>query len=410
MQKEKLAIVSSYTDFCGNASYTRALAEGLAKHFDITVISLKVNLLRNGDSKAAKLHVKRICEQLRNFDCVNIQFEAGLFGANPRSIRKRFFAIANASKRLVLTMHRYHKKEKYPGLISLGKKLMKGRFKSFLHAIKAVAATNLLLPVYDSVIRYCKKNNYPILLHTERDRELIHTKFNYNGTFDHPLSFYDQQYYEKIRDDYSREDFCKHHALNEYNTFIGIFGFISENKGHETAIRAMKFLPEHYELLIFGSQHPHSIQLDVPIDEYIGDLMELIIELGLTCRVKFIRSLNDDEFLKAMIRCDFNILPYLEVNQGGSGIAALSLESLSKTIFSQNKAFFELEKYAPNSFKMFTIGNYLELAHAIQSYRKDDYEKSLIQYNKRYNIHTNAELYAKLVKMSGSKCINEHLI
>ena len=37
MTKQKLAIVSSYDELCGNASYTKALAEGLSVYFDVTV-------------------------------------------------------------------------------------------------------------------------------------------------------------------------------------------------------------------------------------------------------------------------------------------------------------------------------------------------------------------------------------
>lgn len=397
MNKEKLAIVSSYNDFCGNASYTRALAKGLSQHFEVTVISLNGELLRKGDAKAATLHIKRICEQLKTFDCVNIQFEAGLFGSDIRSIKKRFFVIAKACKNLTLTMHRYHAKEAYPGIVFLGKILLKAKLKTYLAAFKDAYAKNRYLPLYDSIIRYCKRKNFPIIIHTKRDRELIEIKFNYNRVFDHPLCFYDQDHIQSISQSYTRQDFCQSLALNEKKTYIGIFGFISNYKGHETAIRALKFLPENYELLIFGAQHPHTIKLEEPLNAYIESLLKLITSLKLSTRVKFYRSLNDDDFLKFMLGCDFNVLPYLEVNQGGSAIAALSLETNSNTIFSQNHAFFELEKYAGNSFKMFTIGNHHELAHAILSYRKSDYSSNLQDYHKNYNIHTSAELYKRLL-------------
>ena len=35
MVKEKLAIVSSYNDLCGNASYTKVLVDGLSENFDV---------------------------------------------------------------------------------------------------------------------------------------------------------------------------------------------------------------------------------------------------------------------------------------------------------------------------------------------------------------------------------------
>ncbi|HSX13234.1 MAG TPA: hypothetical protein VLE96_02295, partial [Chlamydiales bacterium] len=184
---------------------------------------------------------------------------------------------------------------------------------------------------------------------------------------------------------------------NENHTYLGVFGFINNYKGHETAIKSLLSLPENYKLLIFGAQHPHTIQLEEAINKYIKDLIQLISSLGLSHRVEFHRVVNDEEFLKALLRCDFNLLPYLEVNQGGSGIAALSLETNSNSLFAQTNTFLELDKYAPNAFKLFTIGNYRELASAILSYRKQRFASSLQRYHQTYNLTTNVNLYQKLL-------------
>lgn len=395
MQKKQLGIVSSYNDMCGNASYTRALETGLAKHFDVSVVSLNVELLRKGDFKSAQKHLEKICEQLKTFDCVNIQFEAGLFGSEPKIAQKRFFQIAGACKKVVLTMHRYQAKDKYPGLVFLGKNF--GNIKAFIGVCRKVYGNNRYVPLYHNVIKFCKKRNIPIVVHTPRDRALIEINLHYDRVYDHPLCFYDQNQIESLSESYSRKDFCQALALDETKTYIGIFGFIVPNKGHETIIRALQHLPQNYELIIFGAQHPHTIAQDEPINPYLRRLLKLIALLKLSSRVKFYRLANDDEFLKVLLRCDFNVLPYLEVKQGGSSIAALSLETNSNVIFSQNHAFFELEKYAPNGFKMFSIGNHLELANAILSYRKSDFSSHLMRYHEKYNINTSAELYKRLL-------------
>lgn len=340
MSKQKLAIVSSYHDFCGNASYTKALASALSEHFDVTVLSLNIDLLRKGDKKAAALHIKQMCKDLRTFDCVNIQFEASLFGAKLPLIQKRFFAIAKSCKRLVLTLHRYHGKENYPDSIQFGKTLLEGKMKQFIKTMKLAYAANRYLPLYDKIIQYCKKQDFPIIIHTKRDRDLIKIKFNYENVHDHPLCFYDQTTIKAISDTYTRSDFCKNLMLDESKTYLGIFGFISAYKGYEALIKALKILPDNYELLIFGAQHPHTIKLEESLNAYIESLLDLINEMGLASRVKFYRTISDDDFLKYMLRCDFNVLPYLEVNQGGSAIAALALETNSRTIVSQNLAFF----------------------------------------------------------------------
>ncbi len=397
MSKEKLAIISSYNDLCGNASYTTALADGLSFNYDVTVIPLNVELLRKGKAKNAWAHVQKICSQLKAFDCVNIQFEAGLFGITTSSIKKHFFAIAKASKRLVLTMHRFHDIKPYPGILFLGKTFLDCWFNAFLREWQQTYDHNRWAYLYRSVVKFCKSRKIPIIVHTPRDRILIQEIFNYSQVFDHPLSFYDQAYLRSVSETYSKVDFCRDFSLDPNCNYIGIFGFINRYKGHRTAIEALQYLPDNYQLLIFGAQHPHTIKISETINEYIASLLKLIDKMDLSHRVKFYRLSSDDQFLKALMSCDFNILPYLEVNQGGSAIAALSLETHSNSIFSQNCAFFELAKYAPNAFKMFSIGNYLELANAILTYRKSEFSADLDAYNKKYNISTSCRLHQKLL-------------
>lgn len=397
MKKDKLAIISSFDDFCGNASYTKSLYEGLTKYYEVTIISLNVGLIREGSTKRVYKYIQQLKNQLISYDCVNIQFEEGLFGSNMSSIKKNFFALAKASKKLVLTMHRIHGDVQYPSFIFLGKTIFRKGPKPFINAWLKAYAVNRHVRLYKKIIKFCKKNQIPLLVHTPKCKNCIKEKFRYNLVFDHPLSFYDQDYILELASGYSRDDFCNDLALDKKEIHIGLFGFISCYKGHETAIKSLSILPKNYKLLIFGAQHPHTIKIGETINEYIESLITLITTLQLHNRVQFHRIGNDEDFLKTLLRCDFNILPYLEVNQAGSGIAALSLETNSNAIFSQTNAFFELEKYAPDAFKLFTIGNYHELANAIMSYRKEKYLPNLDKYHKKYNLSTNASLYHKLL-------------
>jgi glycosyltransferase involved in cell wall biosynthesis len=410
MAKESLAIVSSYDELCGNASYTKALVDGLSKYFDVTVISLNVEMLRKGEIVTGDLHIQEICRRLKSFDCVNIQFEAGLFGSDLALILNRFLAIAKSSKRFVMTMHRFHAKEKYPSLKLLVKSLIQKDLKKRLFDFQFAYVNNRYLPLYNKVIAFCKKKGAPIIVHTKRECELIKNKFKYDKVYDHPLCFYEQGFIESIKKKYSRKEFCNTYSLDNNKRYIGIFGFISNYKCHETIIKALKYLPNRYELLIFGAQHPHTIKLEEKINPYINKLIELIIKERLEKRVKFYGSLNDDNFLKALMCCDFNVLPYLEVNQGGSAIAALSLETGVKSIFSQNCAFLELAKYAPNCFKMFSVGNYLELGQSILNYCESDYKINLKDYYSKYNIKTSAHLYQKLLSGVFEIDVNEEKV
>lgn len=399
MTKQTLGIVSSYNESCGNATYTKALADGLAQHFDVTVIPLNVELLRKSSLRQGREHIKEVVEKVKTFDCINIQFEAALFGDDFKTIEKRFFTVADAAKKLVLTMHQLNSKEKYPSLLSLANCIVKKKIRDYASSFRMIRSYNNRVPLYDNIIRYCQKRNIPIVVHTPRDRKLIAIKHSYNNVFDHPLCFYDPKNAVALGKKYSRDDFCNKFGLDPNKTYIGLFGFISGYKGYQTAIKSLQVLPDKYELLIFGSQHPHTIRLHEQVNMDIEKILDLTMELNLAHRVRFFSSIkNDDEFLMALYNCDFNVLPYLEVYQGGSAIAALSLETHSQAIFSQNLAFIELAKYAPGAFKMISIGNYLELAQAIQSYRKSDYNDQLTDYHNNYNINTSAALYKSLLE------------
>ena len=398
MKKEKLGILSSYDELCGIASYTKAVVDEFSKHYDVTVVPINGELLRKGEARVCKKHLEEICEKIKTFDCVNIQFEGGLFGSDPSKILRRSLLVARACKKLILTMHQIPPIEKYPSFKRIIDSILVGKIKPQFLELRNIYANNKQVRVYHGVISFCKSKNFPIIVHTPREGKFIKAKLNYDQVYDHPLSFHSQGYIKSIKANSSKDEFYKQFALDKNKIYLGIFGFIAQYKSHETLIEALEFLPEKYEVLIFGSQHPHSIKLQEKINPYIKKLMESINgKKYLIPRIKFCGTLNDADFLKALIWCDFNILPYLEVNQGGSGIAALSLEVGAKTIFSQNRAFIELAKYAPDSFKMFTIGNYIELAQAIQSYSLSSYLPHLEKYWSTYNVQTNMQLYHNLI-------------
>jgi glycosyltransferase involved in cell wall biosynthesis len=394
---KKIAIVSTHDTLCGNAAYTKALAENLSKYFEVQIIPLNMALLRSDDKNAGKYHIETLAAQLKEFDAVNIQFEAGLFGASPKTIARHFFPLAKACKHLVVTMHRFHGKVPYPNIRQLVKSLVtKKGFKTRKRA-QIAYSNNKHVALYHKIAQFCKKRRFPILVHTPREAEALRLRCGHPIVHHHPLCFFDSSYYERLKTTYTRKDFCKQFNLDPDCCYLSMFGFISSYKGYETAIASLLHLPEKYHLLIFGSQHPMSVQLDLPIDLYLQILVNLITEKGLSHRVHFLGSLSDEDFIKALSACDLNILPYLEVNQGGSAIAALSLEAASRAIFSQNLAFLELSKYAPHAFKTFSIGNHLELARAVLNYNPEHYQAPLKQYHETYNVRTNAELYKTLL-------------
>lgn len=396
MAKERLGIISSYNELCGNARYTKALEEALSHFYDVTVVPLNGELLRAKKLGAGRLHIYEVCERLKQFDCVNIQFESSLFGSDVKQIWQRFRSIAQASTRLSLTMHSVKGSQVF-GKKECIKALLKGGMGSFLKTIYRAYHERKFRKLNSRIIKFCNKREIPIIVHTKMDKDFIKLTFDYNVVYDHPLCFYDRAYIQSVAQSCTKKEFHARLHLDEEHIYIGIFGFISSYKGYETILKAMQYLPPNYELIIVGSQHPQSIKAHLPVDPYINHILELTRKLKLLRRVKFHRTSDDNEFLIACMHCDIVVLPYLEVGQGGSAVAALALELGANVIFSQTGSFLELEKYAPHCFKMVSIGNYLELADAILRYRKETFAPHLEEFYKRYNARTNAELYQRLL-------------
>lgn len=395
---KKMAIISSYNDLCGNAAYAVVLKREFAKYYDVSVLGLDVNLLSQGNrelKKAADDHIEDLAKQVKQFDYVNIQFEAGLLGRDPYTVFKRFKKLADAAKNLVITLHRFD-----PPLQrntwSVLKRIVKHKLKPTITYLIYSWHANQYADLYKNVINYCKKTNSSIIVHTQRDRSLIKNMYGFNNVYDHPIAFLDKEKLLEYKAKASKAEFNRRYNIKDDQVTIGIFGFINHYKGHHTAINAMKYLSNNYVLLIFGTQHPMSIMQDEEVNPYIGQIMRQVEKTKkIHNKVRFCGSLDDDEFINALLCCDFNVLPYLEVNQGGSGIAALTVETGSRSLFSRNCAFTELTRYAPDCFKMFSIGNHLELANMILNYT-EDYSENIEKYRQKYNIHTSILLHKKL--------------
>ena len=101
--KPRLAIISTFDELCGIAGYTKALVPQLDDYFDVTVFDLDQFFFRSeakSVQKLADIEISRICEELRDFDVVNIQLEHGTLGRTKKAIFRRFEKIVKASPRL----------------------------------------------------------------------------------------------------------------------------------------------------------------------------------------------------------------------------------------------------------------------------------------------------------------------
>lgn len=398
---KKLAIISSYKESCGNATYTEALRKEFAHHFEVDVLGLNLKWLSSTSTKVRRIadrHIDELAARLKEYDYVNIQFEAGLYGSHPKDIIRRVKKLIHAAPNLVFTMHRVDLKKSF-----WDKDVLKGFLSmNFMANLKNYWRQNYFPKVYSALVDCIKEEsvhkNIQILVHTQRDEDNVRYMLGYDNVHSFPLSFLNHEelsYYEKVS---SRSEFMEQYGLQEDDKTLGLFGFLGDYKGYETAIRAMNLLPEEYHLLIFGSQHPMSIHAYEHVNPYIAKLMDIIEKEKINGRVHFVGGLDDEPFIKALHTVDFVVLPYLEVNQGGSGIASLTIETKAKSLFSNSLAFGELKRYFPNCFESFDIGNYHELAYKIMNYKTDfsaNIDKALEKYNIENNILFHKQLFEK---------------
>ncbi len=397
--KKKLAIISSYNESCGNASYTEALRREFSKYYEVDILGLQLDLLQSTNSHIKKLgdkHISDICSKLKNYDYVNIQFEAGLYGLTRTDIFNRVKKLIWASPNLIVTMHRVDvaKTLSDPGVLTSFLTV------HFIRAIRNYRNSQFFQQLYQMVALEVKKKNRHspanIIVHTKRDAKNIRLIFGVDNVYDFPLTFLPKNERLLERKSDNINIFRKKYGVDDNTVMVGVFGFVTKYKGHETVVDALKFLPKNYKAFFFGSQHPSSIAMNCQIDPYLDLLVKKIEKNKVDDRVIFAGNLSDEEFIEALYCCDITVLPYMEVNQSGSGIASLVLETGIPSIFSNNKAFAELNKYYPNCFERFDIGNYSELAYKITNYKTDAYRENLEKALEKYNIENNIAFHISI--------------
>ncbi|WP_157136869.1 hypothetical protein [Sphingomonas sp. PAMC 26617] len=436
----RLAIVSTYNENCGNASYTHVLKVGFTEFVEVDVIPLDLFLLQKKADlfrDPADKHIKGIAKMLENYDYVNIQFEAGLFGASIPDIRRRIGWLIEAAPNLILTMHRIdvgHIQRKHAISDAFSKRSLKP-WKKYAGGQKYAV---LYHDIIEMVQKAAKTRNAWIKVHTRRERRVVRDIYNFKNCFDYPLAFLNDEQRADALKRFDRAAFLKKHGFKETDKVFGLFGYISEYKGIETAIQALGELPNNYKLAFFGSHHPQSIRANTAVHPYIESLIDMINDVDeeiydadlrearltrmliptvniarsgpaekteggnsrsadrvpTSERVRFIGTLDDPEFIEALRLCDATVLPYTEVGQSMSGVVVLGMEAGAKLICANNHSFSETKKYFGTVFSSFDMGNYVELAQKIRFCAEnpsawlyaDEREEAYAKYNIRDSI------------------------
>ena len=445
MTQKRLAIVCSYNESCGNASYAHVLRNKFSEYVHCDVIPLDLFLLQKSSpafQQAGDRHIAEIAARLSGYDYVNIQFEAGLYGAKDSDVLRRLKMLLAACRSVVVTMHRIN-----PPTFHLPRVLW--QFGETFVAGHPIIATRALLAeifymrpaakLYSRIIEACRGRsrsaNVSIMVHTKRERRIVKEIYRFDNVVDFPITFLTEDQRRDVLENTDVEAFRQRHGIASGVKVVGAFGFISSYKGYETLIHALKEMPEDHHLYLFGGQHPASVSENVPLDPYIESLLKLIREkndevvgdarrrlmpLGrgriepadtgpemaekvedalsrllsydLLKRVHFIGELSDPHFIEALRSCDAVVLPYLEVGQSMSGVIALAIECGANLYCARNKSFAEVMKYYGEVFVSFDIGNYVELAQKVQR-GGNRFEEARNRALATYNLQTNVALH-----------------
>ena len=413
LKEKTLGILSSWTENCGNASYTQQLIEELAPHFKkVECIHLDQDLIHSGTSVDAS-----IIEQVKKYDFINLQYEAGLYGKTTKKAHRLIHKIVNNHNHITVSVHSIfinnsvNPKTKFAEFkFNIIRKINKlGLLKSLVTSSE-YSYTRFLFFV-SKLIKSGKKIEF--IVHR---KELVHYMEGFGiPTIHHPIVSATNRDIAELNISSTRESFVKKYNLDASKTYLGIFGFLGGYKGFDVALDALALLPENYELVFCGQRHPASNRTPLKLpkknkkveqvpstrdffaEKYTQLLNSIIIEKKLLNRIHYINHLVDEEDFKQVVAAvDVPIFPYYEVGQGGSGPIsyATHLNYGARIIASRTKAFEEYSRdYYPKCITFFDQGNHLELSQKIQT--APSLRENILKAQKNFGVDTNIATYLK---------------
>ena len=429
-RRPRIAIISSWNTNCGNASYTYVLKKGFSEFYDVEVLGLDLFLLQrtgNAFRRLGRQHIAAMAARLAEFDYVNIQFEAGLFGSTIADIQHNVTTLMNAAPNLVLTMHRIDVEE-----TSLGTDLIRSLLTLSTKPLQRRKGVGSYALLYKRIIREARrlsrKKNVWVKVHTKRERRVVEELHKFDKVRDAPLAYLDVAERSRILADVSPELLRERYSLPPDSKVIGAFGYIAEYKGLEDLLETVKILPADWYLLIVGSQHPQSIKPWSNISPYLNKLIgsleagkaenfdwmpeDLRRQVRLTGsltrndletrppnplydRVRFVGNVDDDEFTYLLRNVNATVLPYLEVGQSMSGVIALAIESGARLFCANNLSFAEVRRYYGDVFSRFDMGNYIEIAQKVAT-DSNTYSEQREKMYEKYNIANLIDLHRQM--------------
>lgn len=413
LKNKTLGIVSSYSDLCGNATYTKQLMEDLAKFFKkVECVELDQRLIHSELNYEAQ---KEVTEKVKQYDFINIQCEPGLFHKKARAAIKFIGKIIDArnGENISITFHSVGISSKVINMSKLEYKLFKIKLSLFKKERRSFDVYRTEQSLLLSKIKKLQKSgkNISIIVHQKELAEQL--SLSGIESYFHPIVSASNKDIIKFNNENIRNNVLDKYNLDKSKTYVGCYGFYGPYKGVDVLIKAISLLPENYQLIISSNCHPVSnlrkrsitgggeknrklgIVETVEQDYYMQYLMKLIIKSKISDKVHFINHIIDEEDFKELIAStDISVFPYYEVGQQGSGPVsyATHLSYSGKIILSRTNLFETYEKnFFPNCFTFFDQGNYFELSKKILSVKSK--KENLLKARSNFNSDSNVKTY-----------------
>jgi glycosyltransferase involved in cell wall biosynthesis len=346
----KVVQISTWNVPCGIAGYTKGLVNGMLKHgIECDVLPIdrqELNYMsRNEVTSYFDLYTDKLSSGA--YDIIHIQHEFGFFAGSygpdvsMYSFNKWVKSIAKLRKPIFVTFHSEPSflKGRPPGILGLAKK----KRLQYLWELQIASLFN------------SKKNLYSII-HTKNSRR----QFLDSGFDKEKICLIKQGVTLTPKgpvDELQKTILKKQYGFPENSVVLAMFGFISTYKGYLTAIRALKYLPDNYHLLIIGMPHPQAN--DTAFDNILGMMAaskekeKELLNSGsahnpvkaLHERVKLAGYVEYEELQNYYKVVDISLAPYIaDANISSSAAITWALSSGKPVIASRVPAFAELNE------------------------------------------------------------------
>ncbi len=331
-------MVSSWQEKCGVAEYTRSLKKPLDKLVTARMIPIP--------RMTSRTSLRSVAEQINEGDVAHIQYHPDYCGywRYPWKIHKFHSFLKYIRIPLVITVHDLTLRLPFW-------KFHRMNFKGVFYNALAVPIINWT-PYGKFLLGKFLNAADHLIVHTDVTKRFL-VSLNvqaekisvlYPGIPDiAPLKN------SALRDEFGWKN----------RRLITVFGFIGPEKGYETVLKAMKYLPDDIVLVIAGGS-----RFDC-YDPYLEHLEVLISSLGLQDRVVITGHLDDDRVGAVLTAADIILLPYkLTMWTGTSYALSYALAAKRAVITSDTPFFLEVEqKYA--AIRTFKDGDDQTLADAV---------------------------------------------